>query len=176
MDNPQSDNSGIDSVYCYEVLDGLYTNITDTIPFPLSFLLCYYKSNPIIMHVKELFKIFLFYGEGLWLWIFKKGPALWAAENSFPTQGKFWLKIVECIYCALPISTLPYYNAYDLDESSLHTAFLYPVATTYNFSSSEESTMSAHRHLLSVLSACILETLLSLSMLFILFSPGLPMK
>lgn len=62
-DNPQSDKSGIAWINCYEALDSSHTNRTDIIPFPLSFLLCYYSSNPIIIHGKGLFKIFLFHGK-----------------------------------------------------------------------------------------------------------------
>lgn len=65
IDNPQSDKSGIEGISCYEVLDSSHTNITDIIPFPVFFLLCDYRSNPIIIHVKGLFKVFLFHGEGL---------------------------------------------------------------------------------------------------------------
>ena len=62
-DNPQTDKSGIDWLYGSEILDSSHTNSTDRIPFPLSFLVCYYRSNPIIIHVKEIVKIFLFSGK-----------------------------------------------------------------------------------------------------------------
>lgn len=55
--------SRTDWLYCSEILDSSHSNGTDIIPFALSFLLCYYRSNPIIIHVKESFKIFLFSGK-----------------------------------------------------------------------------------------------------------------
>lgn len=54
IENPQSDKPGIEGISCYEALDSSHTNITDIIPFSLFYLLCYYRSNPIIIHVKGL--------------------------------------------------------------------------------------------------------------------------